>query len=44
LAQDTGAQHDFAFAIHRLRRIARNIEHGLNQLLAIADQSGRLVS
>ena len=38
LAQDPRAQHDFAIAAHRLRRIARDVEKRLDQLLTIAHE------
>src|SRR5574343_195145 len=38
LAQGTRPENDLAIAIHRLCRVTGNVEHRLNELLAVADQ------
>ena len=44
LARDARAQHDLAAALQRLRRVARDVEQGLDDLLRSAATGGRLTS
>ena len=41
LARSAAAKNDLALAQHRLRRVARNVEDGLDQLLAVAGDVGQ---
>ena len=41
LARDARAQHDLTVALHRLRGVAHDVEHRLDQLFLVAYQCGQ---